>query len=333
MAGHPFFYEVSFCWICGTWSELFLTRFSLSGPERILQGQSGGPAGLRRGPEGEFWCPRQLAGGDETGNGLSGQYGQHRVHRVCQQGQPCAAYLSETQWRLGDGMRESVHQAETNLVRGVWAMSASSVQSDSNSRTCLHRWIWQSAVLSTRGKDVCGRSPGASITLKPQRKAGRASMKCFRWVCVSRIICCIHTHTYTRSAHKVNIVFWFFSPSFHPSPTCARTEASVRWLKSAQASPRSRPTPFAASATAKTPGICWAWSPVQHGESKVSGQVKKVALLTFTFGVFVAYFQGGSEQSLQEAGGPAAPRQMRGPWQRGRLQGCGERSHLTAEEY
>lgn len=72
---------------------------------------------------------------------------------------------------------------------------------------------------------------------------------------------------------------------------------------------------------------------MQRGGSRVSGQVKKVELLTFTFGVFVAYFQGGSEQSLQEAGGPAAPRQMRGPRQRGRFQGCGERSHLTAEEY
>lgn len=173
--------------VASTWSGLFLTRFSLSGAERILQGQSGGPAGLRCGPEGEFWCPRQLAGGDETGNGLSGQYGQHRVHRVRQQGQSCAAYLSETQWRLGDGLRGSVHQAETNLVRGVWAMSASSGQSDSHSRTatCLHRWIWRSGVLSTRGRDVCGRSPGASITLKPRRRAGRASMKCFRCVCVS----------------------------------------------------------------------------------------------------------------------------------------------------
>lgn len=263
--------------VASTWSGLFHTRFSLSGAEWILQGQSGGPAGLRRGPEGEFWCPRQLAGGDETGNGLPGQYGQHRVHCVRQQGQSCAAYLSETQWRLGDGLRESVHQAETNLVRGVWAMSASSgvmprvFAGGSDEAACCRRG----------GGTSVGGVQGLPLlwNLCAERGGHQWNVSgVFVSVMISR---CNQTHThtlihtYTRSALKVTFVFWFLSPSFHPSPTCARTEASVRWLKSARASPRSRPTPFAASATAKTPGICWAWSPAQHGESRVSGQVKK----------------------------------------------------------
>lgn len=43
--------------------------------------------------------------------------------------------------------------------------------------------------------------------------------------------------------------------------------------------------------------------------------------------------QGGSQQGVQEAGRPAAPRQVRGPRQRGRLQGSGERTYLTLEEH
>lgn len=44
-------------------------------------------------------------------------------------------------------------------------------------------------------------------------------------------------------------------------------------------------------------------------------------------------FQGGGEQSLQETGCSSPPRQMCGTWQRRRLQGRGERSHLAPEEH
>lgn len=47
----------------------------------------------------------------------------------------------------------------------------------------------------------------------------------------------------------------------------------------------------------------------------------------------VSCLQGGGEQGVQEVGGPAPPRQMRRPRQRGRLQGRGERPHLPAEEH
>lgn len=150
-----------------------------------------------------------------------------------------------------------------------------------------------------------------------------------------------HTHTHTQ-LHVPR----FLSPSFHPSLTCVRTAGSVRWPRSAWASPKSRPTPFAASATAKTPGTCWASSLVPHGEPGFRGWVPgvrgrswgqglgpRVSLLLFTFAVFGACFQGGSEQSVQEAGRAAAPWQVRRPRQRRCLQGCGERSHLTAEEH
>lgn len=59
----------------------------------------------------------------------------------------------------------------------------------------------------------------------------------------------------------------------------------------------------------------------------------RVSLLLFTFTVVGACSQGGSEQSVQEAGRAAAPWQVRRPRQRRCLQGCGERSHLTAKEH
>lgn len=89
-----------------------------------------------------------------------------------------------------------------------------------------------------------------------------------------------HKHTHTQ-LHVPR----FLSPSFHPSLTCVRTVGSVRWPRSAWASPKSRPTPFAASATAKTPGTCWASSLVPHGESGFRGWVPGVRVRVLGSGV------------------------------------------------
>lgn len=126
--------------------------------------------------------------------------------------------------------------------------------------SCPCRWTWQSGGWWTRGRGVCGRSPEASITLRRRRRAERASMRCFRW-------------THTHSPGSCDLWLWCNETlclrprrSSRPSPTCARTAASVQWPRSASASPRSRPTPSGASAIARTHGTCWASNQAPHGE-------------------------------------------------------------------
>lgn len=126
----------------------------------------------------------------------------------------------------------------------------------------LCRWTWRSGGWWTRGRDVCGRSLEVFITLRRQRRVERASTRCFRF---------IHPHTRSptvfinRTSLENLLCVRPRRLSSHPSLTCARTAGSARCRRSASASPKSRPTPSDASATAKTPGTCWVSSLVPRG--------------------------------------------------------------------